>query len=84
MLRLAVTCPREFDVNDLRIEDVNEVLVLVDVLVEARNVEFSQSTVIFRELLQRKQVLEDDTARLEKHVSEAFLTVSRLKHAKAA
>ena len=57
---------------------------LMDVLVEAWYVELGHSAMIFGELLQRKEVLKDDTARLEEHMCEAFLTVSWLKYAKAA
>ena len=56
---------------------------VLDVLVEAWNIELSQCTVVIRQLLKREKMLKDDTTRLEEHVSKSLLTVSWLKYTEA-
>ena len=54
---------RELNINDSRVEDVDEVLVLVDVFVNSVDIEVLVG--VPRELLKREKVLKNDSARLE-------------------
>ena len=54
---------RELNINDSRVEDVDEVLVLVDVFVNSVDIEVLVG--VPRKLLQREKVLKNDSARLE-------------------
>ena len=54
---------RELNINDSRVEDVDEVLVLVDVFVDSVDIEVLMG--VPRKLLQREKVLKNDSARLE-------------------
>ena len=71
----------KLDINDAGVEDVNEVFVLVDILIDAVNVEVLVR--LLGQFLEREEVLEDDAARLEQIVREALLSISWLQNAKA-
>jgi len=73
----------QLHVYDARIEDVDEVAELQNVLVDALYVEILMPLRLWQRL-ERKEVFEDDAARLEQIVREALLTVSRLLHTVAA
>ena len=70
----------KLNIDDAGVEDVNEVFVLVDILIDAVNVEVLVH--LFGELLEGEEMLEDDAARLEQIVGEALLSISWLQNAK--
>ena len=70
----------KLNIDDSGVEDVNEVFVLVDILIDAVNVEVLVH--LLGELLEGEEMLEDDTARLEQIVGEALLSISWLQNAK--
>ena len=57
---------------------------LLDILVESWDVKLCEQIVVFREPLKREEMLKDDTARLEEHMTEAFLPICRLEDSEAA
>ena len=81
-IAITVVQVRELDVNDPSVEDVDKALVVLDILVDPRDVEVGLRAE--GQLLQREKMLKDEAARLEEHVSEALFPICRLEHAKAA